>query len=590
MRIRFFLICLMVLLFCFADMIYSSLDTLPIVLDGKTEYRILLGSNFTSVDEFAAQELQGYVMQSSGVFLPLDKGNKPVLKKMILLGKDAAVKMGIKLDENILGADGFIIKSMGERLVLAGTTPRGTLYSVYTFLEILGCRWFAPGIIGEVIPRHYDILLKPIDYTDSPGIKHRGFVTSLIDISKTIQLVDWMGKNKMNFIGINSSGYIENKSSLKGELERRGINIYAIIDDITPDTVGDIKVKIKLLIEGNPEIKYMGIRDNDIKALISESEYDNEIGDIFIELNNSFPDVNFSLISDNLNDLAKNRKNTVKGNSLTFENSSRCYRHSIGDKQCEINSEILVKLNQQLASWKKVYIYEYYMGSYSQNSLPFPILQTIVSDIHYLNGLKALDVIISNCEPGNWGTYSLNYYVFSKQIWNPILDLGSIVDDYCEKYYGSAAEPMKRFFAKLEDSMFQMEHFGYIDPPEKILKLMNEDIFSELRLELGNARSMVDDAMSFDRIRKMEISLDHSWYLWQTISNYFDGINYQKMQKKEKAVVSFQKATETGRKLVKFLFQNAEEDVFIIPESYIFNYLEPIIADAQERKQKLKAQ
>ena len=227
------------------------------------------------------------------------------------------------------------------------------------------------------------------------------------------------------------------------------------------------------------------------------------------------------------------------------------------------------------------------MGSYNQNSLPFPILHTIVADMRYFRSLKQVNGVISQCEPDNWGTYGLNYYVFSKMAWNPHLELGNIVDDYCAEYYGPASEPMRRYFGRLEAAMAATEHFGFVEPPQLILNLLNRQTFSDLRDDLKSARDLADDAMIFDRIRKHELSLEHAWLLWQALDYFRKGVSLQKKHKNREAQISFQKTVETGEKLVSFLFKNAEEGVFIIPRSYIFDYLEPTIAEARDRAQTL---
>jgi len=230
------------------------------------------------------------------------------------------------------------------------------------------------------------------------------------------------------------------------------------------------------------------------------------------------------------------------------------------------------------------------MGSYSQNSLPFPILHTIASDLEYFKKLNGLDGVISQCEPGNWGSYGLNYYVFAKMAWNVHNDLGRIVDDYCEKYYGPGSGPMKEYFATLEDAMTGTEHFRYVDPPLSILELLDESSLAKMDEEIQKAAGLARDAMTFDRLRKTELSLNHAELLWTMLNHYTQGIKCQEAEESDKAIAHFQQTANLGEKLVTFLFQNIEEDVYIIPEGYIFDYLEPLIADARERQDSLEVE
>lgn len=514
-------------------------EQIQLVGNDDTTYRIMLAPGASPVEEFAAQELQGYIMQVSNVFLPMAARNEPARGKLVLVGK-AAVKAGLDIGNYNLKPDGFVIKTMDERLILAGGSSRGTLYSVYAFLEMLGCRWLAPGILGEIIPRRATIVIDPIDRCENPDIAHRGF-TNLIPVTyESIKWIDWMAKNKMNYLMIPRSNYSDFRDIMGDALERYGIDAGVKFDE---STAAD---EISGFISDNPEV--------DIVALYAGSSHEKTIS--LIEPGQKEP--------------------------------GRCYRHSVGDEQCEINNAVREHLKDALNLHDKIHIYEYYMGTYSQNSLPFPVLHTIMLDVEYLATLDGVDGVISQCEPGNWGAYGLQYYVFARAAWNTDSDLGSIVDDYCEKYYGPASEPMKKYFSILEDNMTAQEHFKYVDPPELVLNLLNEESITEMETALINAQKLSSDAMTFDRLRKTELSLDHAKLLWRMLNHYSRGVQLQEAKEDKEAETNFQQAIELGEKLVAFLFQNIDEEVYIIPESYIFDYLEPIIMDARTRKDQLE--
>ncbi|MEM2126220.1 MAG: alpha-glucuronidase family glycosyl hydrolase, partial [Candidatus Methanosuratincola sp.] len=48
-----------------------------------------------------------------------------------------------------LDNDGFIIRGIGEILLILGKTSRATLFGVYHYLQILGVRWYFPGEENE---------------------------------------------------------------------------------------------------------------------------------------------------------------------------------------------------------------------------------------------------------------------------------------------------------------------------------------------------------------------------------------------------------------------------------------------------------
>lgn len=51
---------------------------------------------------------------------------------------------------------------------------------------------------------------------------------------------------------------------------------------------------------------------------------------------------------------------------------------------------------------------------------------------------------------GNWATQGLNYYVLSKLLWDPSIDVDEVIEDYCRHGFGPAAEGVSRYFDELE--------------------------------------------------------------------------------------------------------------------------------------------
>ncbi|MCC7421938.1 MAG: DUF4838 domain-containing protein [Planctomycetaceae bacterium] len=76
--------------------------------------------------------------------------------------KPAKMKQGLRV---VVAADG---------VGLWGESDLSTSYAVYTFLHNLGCRWFMPSDLGEVIPSSKTISLKEQDVSEAPHSYFRG--------------------------------------------------------------------------------------------------------------------------------------------------------------------------------------------------------------------------------------------------------------------------------------------------------------------------------------------------------------------------------------------------------------------------------
>ncbi len=69
---------------------------------------------------------------------------------------------------------GFRYVVAGRKVGLLGESDLAVSYAIYELLERLGCRWFMPGDLGEVLPSTADIRLPEVDFSSAPGTIYRG--------------------------------------------------------------------------------------------------------------------------------------------------------------------------------------------------------------------------------------------------------------------------------------------------------------------------------------------------------------------------------------------------------------------------------
>ena len=134
---------------------------------------IVIAADAIPAEKFAAEELASHLAQMSGVSLPIITDAEALPACAILLGGTRHTRaLGIDIDWDGLGKEGYRLLRAGEHLVIAGGRPRGTLYGVYSLLEDhLGCRWFAPDTTH--VPRRRRIDLPNLDVTGRPRFEYR---------------------------------------------------------------------------------------------------------------------------------------------------------------------------------------------------------------------------------------------------------------------------------------------------------------------------------------------------------------------------------------------------------------------------------
>ena len=141
--------------------------------NGRSDWHIIMAHPVHETIKLAAHELQKFLMQMSGASLPTQTELQPKAAKEILVGRSSRLaEYGIEMDWDSLGEEGFVMKTGENWLLLAGATPRGTLYAVYAFLEeIMGIRWLASDC--TVIPTPAELVFPELDRVEKPAFESR---------------------------------------------------------------------------------------------------------------------------------------------------------------------------------------------------------------------------------------------------------------------------------------------------------------------------------------------------------------------------------------------------------------------------------
>ena len=122
-------------------------------------YQIVIPAGCSISGEYASAELKKYLEKITGVIFPVVKDDTPEMEKEILIGKTnrAGGPSGAGLKN-----DGFVLRTVGEKLFIYGENDRANLYGVYYLLEqYLNCGFYAHDV--EKVPADADACLPEID-------------------------------------------------------------------------------------------------------------------------------------------------------------------------------------------------------------------------------------------------------------------------------------------------------------------------------------------------------------------------------------------------------------------------------------------
>jgi hypothetical protein len=168
---------------------------LTLVDGGATQCVVVLSTDASPSEKWAATELAAHLKQMSGATLAVEPEGERVPERAIVLGDGKAARsLGVAIAPKKLGEGGFVLKTVGSRLVIAGGRERGTMYGVFTLLERLGCRWWYPG--ASTTPAMKTIRLPPLDEQQAPALEYRDFLYG--EMGDSEEAMVWRARNKVN--------------------------------------------------------------------------------------------------------------------------------------------------------------------------------------------------------------------------------------------------------------------------------------------------------------------------------------------------------------------------------------------------------
>lgn len=454
----------------------------PLVLaeNGASGFRIVVGETASPSERYAANELQRFLREISGVELPVASDGEAITQHEILVGRSKHLdRLKLEIDWQALGTEGILIRTHQGHLVLAGGSKRGTLYAVYTFLqEQLGCRWFTPQV--SRIPQQDRIVLPALNVVRAPIFEYRAETWS----SATDP--DWAARNFINTCGACDAEHGGSFKAIGGghsfhamfppeKYFKEHPEYYPLIGGIrtaqksqlcftNPEVVKAASEWVLGQLREKPDTDFIWVAQMDCRGWCecpgcdaifkregSESgpllEFVNQIADA---IRSEFPNTKIATYA-----YGDTRKppTTVKPRSnvkVMVCPIELCYSHPVAT--CELNRTFV----DDLAGWAKL-TDNYYLFDYTANFdhyvMPQPNLRVLRPNyrLYVKNNVRG---IFALGNPGK-GTElaELRAYLLARLMWNPDVDIQKDIDEYMEALYGKAAEPIKQYFALMHDKV-----------------------------------------------------------------------------------------------------------------------------------------
>lgn len=179
----------------------SVSGSLVIVENNVSAYSIHVEPGAPKSVRLAAEEMQRVIRMATGCTLPVvTEVNHP----MICLG-DSFHARAAGFAAAAMAEESFQIATRGDAVFIVGNdtldgkrtrrggVSKGTLFGTYAFLErVIGARWIMPGELGEIIPHHYRLLVKPMNFEEAPS-----FASRQLELSDPPVVRQWALRNRV---------------------------------------------------------------------------------------------------------------------------------------------------------------------------------------------------------------------------------------------------------------------------------------------------------------------------------------------------------------------------------------------------------
>lgn len=517
-----------------------------LVQNQKTCYKIVLSRDASPAEQHAAEELKSFLHQISGAVFPICFTDESTGDCEILVGNSSRLsEIGFEINFDSLGREGFQIKTVGNRLIIAGGRPRGTLYAAYTFLEDnLGCRWFTPTV--SQIPKRNSIELPCIDDKQVPVLEYRDpFCLGNLD-------TDWHSRNKSNTMHAllpDSKGYkvdyypfvhsfdalvpvaeyFDTHPEYFSEVNGVRIKERTQLCLTNPDVLCISIDRVREWILTHPKISIVSISQNDwanpcqcenCKAIDDLEESNagsliNFVNQIAKALGNEFPDVAFDTLAYQYTRKAPKSIRPLCNVIVRLCSIECCFSHPLSECNhiASFGSRDWVRKGfaADLVEWAKVcdrlHIWDY-TTNFAHYLNPFPDFYVLQPNIKFFIDNHVTGVFEEgNNSTGEGGELNaLRQYVLARLLWNPDINVDIAIGEFLTGVYGMAARHMRQYFDLIHDQVADKDvHMGIYDSPKS--SYLNEAMLDKADQIFDDAERVADNEEILARVRLARLSI-----------------------------------------------------------------------------------
>jgi len=501
----------------------AEAEGLTLSVDGKTDYVIVTPQKPTPSVARAAKELQRFLGEITGAQFRIVTEDAPAAKHEIVLGAPGRLaSLGVKADLKRLGPEGYILKTVGSRLVIAGSDVRGLMYGVYGLLnDHLGCRWFTPKV--SRIPKQSTLRIPELDETIVPALEYRWpAVRDCYD-------ADWCARNRVNvgpkltdehggsvkFCGWahtfehlvpvekHFDTHPEYFALMDGKRLRERTQLCCTNEDVIRLAIEGIRERMR----SHPDATYFSVSQNDwgnycqcetCQALATRE--DSQMGPVLQLVNRvaaavaeEFPNKRVTTLAYQWSRKPPKTIRPLPNVTIRLCTIECCFAHPFTGCDFKANARFCEDIRGWSAICNNLWIWNY-TTNFRHYYLPHPVLRPLNDDIkffiaHNVKGIYEQDTKLTL----NGDMSPLGGFIMAKFLWNPDTDEDTAINEFLDAVYGAAAPHIRAYIDLLHDKVAKDNiHLRcYVSP--KGATFLTEDVLRECDRLFDLAEAAVKD-------------------------------------------------------------------------------------------------
>jgi hypothetical protein len=450
-------------------------DSLELTKDGASEFHICIPDNASPQVSAVAETLRHYIREISGADLL-------IIRTTSHPGNHIVFEIGESVDRNVVtaafGDDGFRIRTIHKHLYFTAETDHGLQNAVYTFLETyLGCRKYS--LTYEVIPHTPTITLPPIDDTQVPALTFR-----MQDIHDSAYSA-WHKLDEHDDWGLFVHTFktlIPPEKYFKDHPEYFSENGGVRVADAqlclsNPDVFRIVVDELHRRIAENPKAKFWSVSQNDTyvpcgceRCRELDSAEGSPSGSILAFVNrvaDEFPGQTISTLAYLYSRTAPAHLKPAPNVNIMLC-SIECNR-SKPIAEDPKNASFVKDVQDWSALTHNIFLWDYVIQFRNLVS-PYPNLRTLQPNIQFFvkNGITS---VFEQGVASMQGEFAeLRVYLLAKLLWNPNINVDSVMNDFLRGYYGDAAPFVRQYIDTMHDALARsgedLSCYGYPYPSD----------------------------------------------------------------------------------------------------------------------------